>query len=429
MGNKIYTRPNSITGPLILATILQKHGHKVEVYEELYAKFKIEKLKYADVICISTMTSTAPRAYEIADYFKKIGKRVIIGGMHVTFSPQEALNHCDTVVVGEAEKTIVDIIEERIKESIVESPYPENIDEIDFPDYSLLKTPCKEANIMTTRGCHFSCNYCTTSRMFMPYRERSVESVLEELEYYKKLGFEYVNFQDDNFTGNKNRAKILLTKMIEKNLIFKDVFFFGRAEMLLDDELLSLLSRAHLRSVLIGFESLNPASLDYIGKKLKLDPILKEVKKLWKYKIKLLASFVLGLDTDTREDIRKAVDFCRRVNAFTLQPAILTPFPKTPIYEKYEYEKRMITKKWNYFDLMHVTFKPKNLNAYELQKEFYRALRKFYSFGKSFTIMRIYGISSGLRRLGLWFITRFTNIVSYIFDSRFLLMLKQHSVK
>lgn len=425
LGNSIYTRPNAITGPLILATMLRDRGHTAEVYEELYAKVNLERLLRADVIGISTMTSTAPRAFEIADYFRSRGKRVVIGGMHATVAPQETLAHCDTVVTGEAENVIADVMEGRAAGRVVEAPHPDDLDSVVFPDYSLLKTPSREANIMTTRGCHYSCSFCSTSRMFKPYRERGVDSVIAELTLYKQRGFKYVNFQDDNFTGNKKRAKQLLAKMIEKNLLFKDVFFFGRADMVLDEELLSLLSRAHLRSVLIGFESLNPASLEYIGKKIKLEPILGSVSNLGKYKIKLLASLVLGLDTDAKEDIRKAIQFCRDINAFTLQPAILTPFPGTPVYKQYEDEHRIITKDWQYFDLMHATFIPKKMSITVLQKEFYTALRRFYSFNGSFAIMRIYGFAAGMKRLGLWLVFLFTGFITRMVDGAFLAVLKK----
>lgn len=424
IGNTIYTRPNAITGPLILATMLRDRGHDPEVYEELYAGVDLRRLLSADVIGISTMTSTAPRAFEIADFFKSRGKRVVIGGMHATVSPQETLAHCDTVVVGEAEGVIVDVIEGG-RAGIVKAAHPEDLDGVVFPDYSLLKTPCREANIMTTRGCHYSCSYCSTSRMFLPYRERSVGSVIAELTLYKRRGFKYVNFQDDNFTGNRKRAKELLAKMIEENLVFRDVFFFGRADMVLDDELLSLLSRAHLRSVLIGIESLNPATLEYIGKNIELEPLLKSIPKLGTYKIKLLASLVLGLDTDGIEDIRKAVTFCQDINAFTLQPAVLTPFPATPIYKQYTSEERMAVSDWQYFDLMHATFHPKKMTVTQLQNEFYQALRRFYSFRKSFTIMRIYGFGPGMRRLGLWFVFMFTGLMSRMVDGKFLRTVKK----
>ncbi|MBN2037739.1 MAG: B12-binding domain-containing radical SAM protein [Chitinispirillaceae bacterium] len=425
IGNRIYTRPNAITGPLILATMLRDRGHRVTVYEELYAQVDLRQLIHADVVGISTMTSTAPRAFAIADFFRSRGIRVVIGGMHASVAPEETSAHCDTVVAGEAENVIVDVMEGRRRDAIVQAPPVMDLDTVVFPDYSLLKTPCTEANIMTTRGCHFNCGFCSTSRMFHPYRERSAGSVIEELVYYKKRGFRYVNFQDDNFTGNRKRAKEILTAMIDRKLIFRDVFFFGRADIVLDEELLSLLSRAHLRSVLIGLESLNPAAIEYVKKKIHLQPLLDFMPRLGRYKIKLLASLVLGLDTDTREHIRTAVHFCSAINAFSLQPAVLTPFPGTPVFQQYQQEGRMVVKNWQYYDLMHATFQPKNMNIRELQNEFYTALRRFYSFRKSFTIMRMHGLAAGMRRLGLWFLFLFLPLLKKTVDKKYFAMLEQ----
>jgi radical SAM superfamily enzyme YgiQ (UPF0313 family) len=424
LGNSVYTRPNAITGPLILATMLRDRGHTAEVHEELYGRVNLESLLKADVIGVSTMTSSAPRAYAVADYFRSRGKRVIIGGMHAMVMPGEALLHADTVVVGEAENVIADVVEGRATGQVVTAAPPGDLDAVAFPDYSLLKTPCREANIMTTRGCHFRCSFCSTSRMFSPYRERSVKSVIDELTYYKDRGFKFVNFQDDNFTGNRKRARELLAVMIEKGLVFEDVFFFGRADMVQDEELLSLLSRAHLRSVLIGFESLNPASLELIDKKIRLDPLLAQVSNLGKHRIKLLASLVLGLDTDGIADIRKAVRFAKRINAYTLQPAVLTPFPGTPMYRQYEREARIITNEWQYFDLMHVTFAPAKMRARQLQNEFYRALWIFYGPGKFLAIMRTYGMAAVLRRIGLWLVIGIAARFAPLLDRHFHRMLK-----
>ena len=148
-GGKIYGHSNSITGPLILGRILKDAGHDVEVYEEMYKNLNFEKFEDADVIMIYTMTSSSTRAYRIADYFRKKHKKVIIGGIHASSLPEEALQHADQVVVGEGERVIADVVSGKIKDKIVYSKCIENLDEIPFPDYSLLKTPCKAANVMT----------------------------------------------------------------------------------------------------------------------------------------------------------------------------------------------------------------------------------------------------------------------------------------
>nr|WP_269140295.1 radical SAM protein [Pectinatus sottacetonis] len=400
---------------MVLGHILKNAGHQVEVYEELNEDVDFSQCMDADVIGIYTMTSCAPRAYNIADMFRQHNCRVILGGMHASAVPEEAIKHADQVIVGEAESVIKDVVEKKITDKIIKAPIIYNLDEIPFPDYSLLKTSCSAANVITTRGCPFSCSFCTTSRMFHPYRERSVENVIEELRYYKSLGFKCMNFEDDNFTANKKRTKKLLRRMIEENLVFKETFFFGRTDLAEDEELLQLLQKAHLNRVLVGIESLNQKSLNAINKKQKIVDIEKCAKRLAQYKIRLIASLVLGLDDDSIEDIRRGVKFCRHINAYQLQPAVLTPFPGTPVYKKFIKEKRMITDNWRYFDMMNVTFKPRNMSAWQLQKEFFHSVRKFYNFTSSFKIMRLFGFDSGIRRLGLWFISRIGIAFSYFY--------------
>lgn len=408
LGGSFYGRSNSITGPLILGGILKREGYEVEVYEELYRDLEPRNIEDADVICIYTMTSNAPRAYELAGIFKReYKKRVIIGGIHASALPEEALRYADQVIVGEAETVIVDLVEGNIKEKIIYAPPVEDLDRIPFPDYSVLKTPCQVANLMTSRGCPFSCIFCTTSRMFYPYRYRSPDNVIEELEMYKQMGFEYVNFEDDNFTANRKRAKEILIKMIQNDLVFNETFFFGRTDLAKDEELLALLRDAHLNRVLIGIESLNQESLDYIDKKQKIEDIEYCGKMLEKYKIRLIASIVLGLDYDTKEDIRKAVEFSKKINAYQLQPAVLTPYPGTPLYEQFKEEGRILIKDWQYYDMMNVVFEPKNMTPWELEFEFFKAVNEFYNFSGAMKMFKIFGFEAGMRRLGLWIASKF----------------------
>ncbi len=153
----------------------------------------------------------------------------------------------------------------------------------------------------------------TTSRMFRPYRRRSVESVIEELRYYKRLGFQYMNFEDDNFTADPDYAKEICRRMIGEGLVFRETFFFGRTDMARDEELLSLLEQAHLNRVLVGIESLNQEALDAIHKGQRLSDIEACGRALSQHKIRLIASIVLGIDADSTEDIRRAVDFTKRI--------------------------------------------------------------------------------------------------------------------
>lgn len=402
-GGKIYGQSNSITGPLILGGILKRAGHQVEAYEELNAGVNYKKLmKDTDVFCISCMTSNALRGYQLADMIhEKSGARVIMGGMHPTWMPEEAARHADQVIVGEGEKVILDVVEGRRKEKIVRGIALTDLDEAPFPDYSILKTPCEAANVISTRGCPFRCTFCTTSRMFAPYRQRSIDNVLDEIRMYKKMGFKYLNFEDDNFTADKERAKEICRRMIQEGLTFKETFFFGRTDMADDEELLQLLHDAHLTRVLIGIESLNQAALNSIHKGQNIENIRRAGVACEKYHIRVIASIVLGLDEDTKEDMDHSVEFAKSIHAYQLQPAILTPYPGTPVYEKFKEENRMITDKWDRFDMMNVTFLPKNMTPWELQEEFYHADKMFYQFSDAKVIGKLFGREYGRRRWGL----------------------------
>lgn len=131
--------------------------------------------------------------------------------------------------------------------------------------------------------------------------------------------------------------------------------------------------------------------------------IKKAAESCRRYKIRLIASLVLGMDADTKEDIRSAVEFVKKMDAYQLQPAVLTPYPGTPVYKKYLEENRIITGDWSQYDMMNVTFRPANMTPWELQEEFYRAVRSFYSIRGAFRIGKIFGWGYCIRRLGLWF--------------------------
>ncbi|MGN0709462.1 MAG: B12-binding domain-containing radical SAM protein [Anaerovoracaceae bacterium] len=401
---RVYGQSNSITGPLILGGILKRAGHDVEVYEELNGKADLKKLlKDTDIFCFSIMTSNAPRAYELADMIhEKSSARVLMGGMHASYMSEEAARHADQVIVGEGEKVILDVVEGRITDRIVEGIPMDNLDEAPYPDYSILKTPCEAANVLTTRGCPYRCTFCTTSRMFAPYRQRSVDNVIEEIRMYKKMGFKYMNFEDDNFTADKERAKEICRRMIAEGLTFKETFFFGRTDMANDEELLTLLHDAHLTRVLIGIESLNQKALNSIHKGQDIEDIRRAGRACAEHGIRVIASIVLGLDDDNKEDIKRSVDFAKSINAYQLQPAILTPYPGTPVYEQMEKEGRLLDETgWNAYDMMNVVFQPKNMSPWELQATFYEMVRYFYDFKSAKKIGEIFGKEYGKRRRGL----------------------------
>ncbi len=410
IGGRLYGNSNAITGPLILAGIAKRAGHHVEAYEELNGAVPYKRLlRDTDVLCVSAMTSNAPRAYELAKMFHEEGHaRVLMGGMHPSYCPEEATRYADQVMVGEGEGDFLDVLEGRNTNKIVACHPVDDLDAVPYPDYSVLKTPCKCANIMTSRGCPYRCSFCTTSRMFSPYRKRSVDSVIDEIKLYHKLGFKLMNFEDDNFTADRERAKEICRRIIAENLQFRETFFFGRTDMADDPELLDLLSQAHLTRVLIGIGSLNQAALDDINKHQSIEDIRRAGEACREHGIRVIASLVLGIDEDTPEDILRSVDFAKSIGAYQIQPAILTPFPGTPTYQCMIEEDRMITEgveDWGLFDMTNVVFQPKKMSPWQLQDLFFEAGGRFYDFPSAFDIWKRFGPEYGLRRLYLATVT------------------------
>ena len=171
-----------LLGPVYLGTILRNRGHEVEIYNENIHAPDYARLK-ADLIGISILTPTAKRGYEIAKRFPK--EKVIIGGVHASLLPNEALEYARQVVVGEAEEAIVDVVEGRRRESAVQGRPVEDLDALPLPDFSLIKgyrLPPLIMPISTSRGCPFNCSFCSVTKMFgREYRFRSAESIINEM--------------------------------------------------------------------------------------------------------------------------------------------------------------------------------------------------------------------------------------------------------
>lgn len=168
-----------------------------------------------------------------------------------------------------------------------------------------------------------------------------------------------------------------------------------------DPEMLDLLAAAHLTRVLIGIESLNQKALDAIHKGQSVDDIRAAGEACREHGIRVIASIVLGLDDDTPEDIRRSIAFAKEIDAYQLQPAILTPYPGTPVYEQLEKTGRMLGSSWSDYDMMNVTFQPRNMSPWDLQELFYESVQYFYDFQSAKRIGELFGEEYEKRRKSL----------------------------
>jgi len=384
-----------LLGAFYLGTILKKEEHDISVLSEDFKKVYDEKtgkldeeLLNSDVVGFSTMTCTAQRAYRIADALKKArpNVRVIMGGPHATFMVEEALQHADIVVRGEAEKIISDVVDNgRGTSRVVEGTPVEDLDTLPFPELRLLRDgngKFKYIPILTSRGCPYDCVFCSVTQMFgKKYRFRSSGNIIEEIELRISQGFRRFFFSDDNFTADRERIKILLEEFLRRKLSFRWTAQV-RVEVAKDTELLKLMSRTNCRLLMIGFESINPETLKLYKKHQGLDDIRYCINRLAEQNIRVHGFFVLGSDADDISTIERTVRFCRITKLNTVQFAILSPIPGTRLFEQLSSQGRIFTKDWSLYDGTHVVFEPKKLSAFELQNKVLRAWKKFYTISK-----------------------------------------------
>ena len=374
-----------LLGPIYLGTILKNRGHDVQIYNEDIYRPDYSRLN-ADIVGISILTSTAKRGYEIAGRFPK--EKVIIGGVHASLLPDEALQFARQVVVGEAEEVIVDVVEGLNKEAIVYGKPPQNLDSLPYPDFSLIKgykLPSLIMPISTSRGCPFDCIFCSVTKMFgREYRFRSAENVIQELTS-RNGNARSLFFCDDNFTAHPKRTRTLLELMLKHKI--RNWSCQVRCDAAKDDELLSLMARAGCNVVCVGFESVNLKTLQAYQKKQTIEDIINAIRSFRSKKIRIHGMFVLGGDDDNESTIWDTLKFAIKQKIDTVQMMILTPVPGTKFHEDLKKQNRIFSHDWNLYDGQHVVFKPKLLSAKQLQLNVINAYAKFYSLSRSISLL------------------------------------------
>jgi len=390
-------------GSYILGTLMKQRGWDVEVIYEELRKIDFDDVESADIVGISTITSTAPRAYMIADKIRQMGIPVIMGGPHVTFLTEEALEHADYVVRGEGEKPLMAFIDAWEKGtddySSVKSlsykkngevvhnplePFLDDLDQIPFPDFSKFKEADENVAgyrtipIQTSRGCPYNCSFCSVTGMFgRKYRFRSVQSVIEELRQYNDKK-NIIFFYDDNFAANPKHTKELLKAMIQEKFEFKWSTQV-RADAARDEEVIRLMKKAGCHTLYIGFESVNPRSLKEMKKKQTVKEITQAIKVIRRHRIHIHGMFVYGFDEDDWKTIKKTVRFSIRMKLTSTQFLILTPLPGSEFYNRMKAENRILFNDWALYDAHHVVFWPSRLSLFRLQWAQIFSHKKFYS--------------------------------------------------
>lgn len=332
----------------------------------------------ADLIGISAITGTAPRAYSLADHFRDKGIPVVLGGVHPTLVPGEAAEHADSIVTGYAEQTWPRLLRD-FAGGAMRSRYDQgpdlSLEGLPFPRRDLL--PARQYvtmnTIEATRGCIHSCRFCVVPSAWGRPLQRPVSDVIADI---RQMRMRRLVFLDLNLISDGDYAKELFTALATVK-----VKWGGLTTTMIawDDELLDLAARSGCRGLLLGFESLSQASLRESRKSFSMRKDYHYVvRRLHDRGISIMGCFVFGFDNDTAEVFEQTVDFVMDANIDLPRYAILTPFPGTPLFGSLEREDRILTRDWSLYDGQHVVYEPLRMSPELLLSSTERAWKRTY---------------------------------------------------
>lgn len=369
----------------IIAALTPDHWD-IELMDENFERFEYRK---ADLVGLTALTAQVSRAYEIADIYRKKNIPTVIGGIHVSVMPEEAGEHADVVVIGEAESVWKSVLEDfehrRLKKQykgellpMVNSPQP-RID-LYHPGYAF-------GSVQTTRGCPHSCDFCSVHTFNgRQYRPRPVKDVVDEFE---KIPQQRVYFVDDNFIGYSKKSAenvVAICKEIIRRGIKKDWFCAASMNVAEHDEAMKYMAEAGCRMIFLGIESELIDQLESANKKqnikIGIENFNQVYQKIHQHGMAVLGAFIYGLDTDTPETIDNRSSYILQSDIDTMQASILTPLPGTPLFDRMQKEDRLIykdfPKDWAHYDFVEVVYKPKLMTAEELTAAVRKTWERLY---------------------------------------------------
>jgi radical SAM superfamily enzyme YgiQ (UPF0313 family) len=358
--------------------------HEVKIIEEETQPIDLDQ--DCDLVAISCMTANAPRAYELSKSFKARGKTVVLGGVHPTILPDEALQYADAVAVGEAEGVWEGILNDFQNNNLkreYHNPNPD-LDKYVPKDFSSIigKRIYKLIPVMTTRGCPYNCDFCCVTNLFgKKIRHIPVEHVVRDI---IESGAKNLMMLDDNIIAHPAYAKKLFRAL--KPLKINWVGQSSISLLVNDDELMQLAAESGCKVLFFGIESVAVEQLKTMRKSItEIDKLESAIRKIKKMGILIHASIVFGFDEDTLEIFDETVEFLKKNKICTVSFNVLTPYPGTKTNIELNNEGRLITTDWKYYDHNTVVFKPKNMTPFELQLGKVNARKSFYSLKSVFS--------------------------------------------
>jgi radical SAM superfamily enzyme YgiQ (UPF0313 family) len=386
--------------PLLAA--LTSSGHTVTIVDEAFAPDDTNQ--DVDLVGITVMTDLVPRAYHIADTYRRKAVKVVMGGIHPTVLPDEALEHADAVVVGEAEGIWPRLVSDAASGKMQRLYRADKMTDLQglpkprrdlFPGTKGTGYVPIPIGVEAARGCPYDCEFCSIGQTLgYQYRVRPVQEVISEIE---SIDSPHLFFVDDALALNRNAAKKLFTELIPLRRLWLGQ---GPVSLAEDLELLRLMRRSGCQGLLIGFESVQKETQNEVRKikNLKID-FYEAMHRFHSEGFGILGAFVFGFDYENKDVFKQTLEFIMRSRMDCVELRILTPYPGTRLYERLFGEGRLFVRDWwlRGYPPDTLLFQPKGMTADELIDGFARLNRQAYSFGAM--TKRFWGMSPWKRTL------------------------------
>lgn len=372
-----------------LAAVTPDH-YKIHVLDENIEPFEYRK---ADIVGITAFTGSVFRAYQIAEIYRSRGIPTIMGGIHVSMMPDEALRFCDTVVIGEGESVWPRVLDD-FEAGRLRRQYQGSwarLDSLPSPRRDILQNSYYQwGSIQTSRGCPMNCSFCSvTAFNGRRFRRRPLDAVIEELE---QIPQKRVLIVDDNIIGYGKQdlewTRVFFSRILDKG-IKKVLFAQASIDFGEDRDLIRFAAKAGLKIVFVGLESLNPKSLDSYHKtvnlkRLRHNQYTELITRIRKEGIIFLGAFVVGSDEDDRSTFHSTLQFIKSSRIDALQVTKLTPLPGTQLWKTMQKEGRILSqdfpRAWEDYRLTRLVFKPARMSIEEVYEGFIYLRKAYYSF-------------------------------------------------